>query len=83
MKTKEIDALLSAAATDNRKKKPGQKCKCCHTPVVRDIIARYFEKMDANEPVPSICFLARQIVQPEYGISEGSVRNHIRNCLRR
>ncbi len=82
-KRSKVDALLDQICKEAQGIKPGQKCRCCSLPVARDLIARYLERRDKGEQMPSLFYLATQIIRPRFGISYGSVRGHIRDCLKK
>jgi len=79
---KQVDALLNKLAAQ-AKPKPGQKCRCCNTPIVHALILRYFQRLDAGEDMPSFSHLCLSIIQPQFGICQGSVRGHVLRCLKR
>lgn len=80
-KPSDIDALLNQALA--AQPKTGTKCYCCNTPVLRDLIARYFERKDAGEDMPTINFLCQSIITPRFKVGRSGVEGHIRRCLKR
>ena len=72
------DILINSA----QPKRPGQRCRCCNTRVVKDLIARYYERSDTGEAMPGLGWLTRTI-RSQFGVSATSVRGHISRCLNR
>jgi len=79
MKPNQIDKLLDKVAAT----KKSQRCRTCQSAEASAIIARYYERRDAGEAMPSLMHLHRQLIQPEFGICYGAVRNHVTYCLGR
>lgn len=77
---KKTDDILDEMKASARR--GGQKCRCCGNEVVKAILARYFQRMDAGEDMPSITHVAN-VIERDYQISRESVRGHIRRCLKR
>jgi hypothetical protein len=75
-----IDRLIDEA------KKPvhiGAKCATCKNKAVASIVARYYERLDSGEELPSLWSIWSRLIEPAHGISFGSIKNHARRCLNR